>query len=88
MAVAAKVFNGPDQQPSKQLSSQWAKVVDSFYIMAYDLRGEWDSFTGANSPMGGPDVTIPSAVEAWNRAGIAIFIIYYNNNNNNYRNNK
>ncbi|CAO3625462.1 unnamed protein product [Cunninghamella echinulata] len=46
MAVAAKVFNGPDQRPLKQLSSNWAQVVDAFYIMAYDLRGQWDKFTG------------------------------------------
>ncbi|CAO3609811.1 unnamed protein product [Cunninghamella blakesleeana] len=70
MAVAAKVFNGPDSKPSKQLSNQWAKVVDSFYIMAYDLRGKWDRYTGANAPIEGQGITINYAVDAWNKAGM------------------
>ncbi|KAI9303931.1 glycoside hydrolase superfamily [Cunninghamella echinulata] len=70
MAVAAKVFNGPDQRPLKQLSPHWAQVVDAFYIMAYDLRGQWDKFTGANSPMVGQGITVTNAMEAWHAAGI------------------
>ncbi|KAI8342256.1 glycoside hydrolase superfamily [Chlamydoabsidia padenii] len=69
-AVASKVFNGRDKKPLTRLSKQWAATVDAFYVMAYDLRGPWDTTTGANAPLHGTGMTASGAIEAWASAGI------------------
>ncbi|KAI8079810.1 glycoside hydrolase superfamily [Halteromyces radiatus] len=68
-AVASKAFNGRDKQPLRRLDKGWS-VVDAFYVMAYDLRGNWDTVTGANAPLKGPGTTVKSAIKDWMSAGI------------------
>ncbi|CAO3592248.1 unnamed protein product [Absidia cylindrospora] len=69
-AVAAKVFNGHNQQPLTRLSKAWGAAVDLFFVMAYDLRGNWDTTTGANAPLAGDGITATNAIHAWASAGI------------------
>lgn len=73
LAVASQVFNDGNKNPSKRLDQGWATAVDAFYVMAYDLRGTWDTTTGPNAPLrsGTPGrTTAVSAMQAWAAAGI------------------
>ncbi|KAJ2964637.1 hypothetical protein NQZ79_g522 [Umbelopsis isabellina] len=71
-AVATAPFNDDTQNPSKRLPG-WADVMDYFYIMAYDIAGNWNPDTSSNAPLfsGKYDGSSGSvAIAAWNKAGI------------------
>ncbi|KAI9473935.1 MAG: glycoside hydrolase superfamily [Benjaminiella poitrasii] len=73
VAVGTSPFNDGNQEPIKTLDSGWAKNVDTFYIMAYDISGSWMSKAGPNAPLNqgsSYDSSVKQAVSAWHSAGI------------------
>ncbi|KAG1082132.1 hypothetical protein G6F42_022691 [Rhizopus arrhizus] len=73
VAVGTNPFNDAKQTPITKLDSSWASAVDSFYIMAYDISGSWNTETGPNAPLlkgSTYDSSVAQAVSAWHSAGI------------------
>ncbi|KAG2192675.1 hypothetical protein INT46_006826, partial [Mucor plumbeus] len=73
VAVGTNPFNDVKQKPITKLDSKWATAVDSFYIMAYDISGSWNTETGPNAPLlkgSTYDSSVSQAVSAWHSAGI------------------
>ncbi|KAI9315537.1 glycoside hydrolase superfamily [Dichotomocladium elegans] len=76
-AVSTSPFNGPNKEPLSYLGSSWAKAIDAFYIMGYDMNGSWNTQAGPNAPLysnpaakGTDPVSASSAIKAWKAAGI------------------
>ncbi|KAI9248855.1 glycoside hydrolase superfamily [Phascolomyces articulosus] len=76
-AVATAPFNDENQQPSTTLDPEWKGALDGFYIMGYDVNGNWNEDAGPNAPLyydgqsdGIDTVSADSAVKAWSAAGI------------------
>ncbi|CAO3623096.1 unnamed protein product [Mucor fragilis] len=73
VAVGTNPFNDAKQTPMAKLDKNWASAVDSFYIMAYDISGSWNTETGPNAPLlkgSTYDSSVAQAVSAWHSAGI------------------
>ncbi|GAB5587422.1 hypothetical protein Unana1_02322 [Umbelopsis nana] len=71
-AVATAPFNDASGNPSKKLPG-WAAALDYFYIMAYDIAGNWNTDTSSNAPLYSSKYDASSgsaAIAAWNKAGI------------------
>ncbi|KAI8391324.1 glycoside hydrolase [Radiomyces spectabilis] len=70
-AVGATVFNDMNQEPSKWLDRGFAKHVDAFAVMAYDLMGPTSEFTEANAGLRSRrGVSGSQAIQNWVSAGI------------------
>jgi len=72
-AVGILPFIDHDGSPIKDASA-FAKVLDSIYIMAFDLSGNWDTKLGPNSPLytsphAEEPFSLDSGVRAWRKAG-------------------
>ncbi|KAI7894397.1 glycoside hydrolase [Mucor mucedo] len=75
LAVGTNPFNDEKQTPIKSLESGWAKAVDSFYLMTYDISGSWMKQAGPNAPLNKAgsekyDSSVVQSVQAWKSAGI------------------
>ncbi|KAL1918975.1 uncharacterized protein VTP21DRAFT_2356 [Calcarisporiella thermophila] len=73
MAVRVQPFDGPNG-PMKDVS-QYAKVVDMFNIMAYDINGAWAPITGHHAPFDfEPGKAAPfsytQGIHDWTAAGV------------------
>ncbi|KAG2226780.1 hypothetical protein INT45_005745 [Circinella minor] len=82
-AVATAPFNDENQQPSASLDPEWKNALDGFYIMGYDVNGNWNEKVGPNAPLyfkdqsdGIDSVSADSAVKAWIDAGIPADQLY------------
>ncbi|CAO3693881.1 unnamed protein product [Umbelopsis ramanniana] len=73
LATGTSPFNDNNGNPSKNVAS-FAKVVDSFLVMTYDINGNWDTTTGPNSPLydgpKGERMSVEAALAQWNAAGV------------------
>ncbi|KAI9479574.1 glycoside hydrolase superfamily [Zychaea mexicana] len=82
-AVSTTPFNDENQTPSTSLDSAWKEAMDAFYIMGYDINGNWNEDAGPNAPLhydgqsdGIDSVSVDSAVKAWTEAGIPAEQLY------------
>ncbi|KAG2188217.1 hypothetical protein INT44_000969 [Umbelopsis vinacea] len=71
-AVSTSPFNDASGNPSSRLPG-WAAAMDYFYIMAYDIAGNWKTDTSSNSPLYSTkydDSSASVSIAAWSKAGI------------------
>ncbi|KAI8338703.1 glycoside hydrolase superfamily [Chlamydoabsidia padenii] len=70
-AVSTAPFLNNKRQPSTSLSHDWAKTVDFFNVMVYDLSGLWNSVSGANAALkNSAEGSVETAIKQWKAAGI------------------
>ncbi|KAG2204429.1 hypothetical protein INT47_005220 [Mucor saturninus] len=79
-AVSTNVFLDENRNATKSLDPGWAKSMDGFYIMAYDLNGAGSNVTAANAPLHlgatGQRMSGDTSIRAWLNAGIPPERIY------------
>ncbi|KAF6762204.1 chitinase [Ephemerocybe angulata] len=76
-ATATRPFTGPDGAPSASVAP-FAKVLDYFALMNYDIWGPWSATVGPNAPLNdtcaAPEnqqgLSAVNAVQAWSGAGV------------------
>ncbi|KAI8357261.1 glycoside hydrolase superfamily [Blakeslea trispora] len=75
LAVSTTPFKDEHGNPTKHLDKEWARNVDSFYIMSYDVSGSWMNHAGPNAPYKPAsdsyyESSVIQSITAWHEAGI------------------